>query len=122
MECWNVMNSIIPLFAVPRCLHRPNLCQGPGIAPCLWKNPRRPATSWWRTLRPLSALLWRNPRCVRVGVKDRPCLVVESPEPTEDRAGTTSPVPFALCLPAFRVGVPESPVPISGTKSSIPSG
>ena len=26
------------------------------------------------------------------GVKNRPCLVVESLEPTEDRAGTTSPV------------------------------
>ena len=26
------------------------------------------------------------------GVKDCPCLVVESPEPTEERAGTTSPV------------------------------
>ena len=29
------------------------------------------------------------------GVKDCPCLVVESPEPTEDRAGTTSPVPMS---------------------------
>ena len=29
------------------------------------------------------------------GVKNRPCLVVESPEPTEDRAGTTSPVPMS---------------------------
>ena len=29
------------------------------------------------------------------GVKDRPCLVVESPEPTEDRPGTTSPVPLS---------------------------
>ena len=28
-------------------------------------------------------------------VKNRPCLVVESPEPTEDRAGTTSPVPMS---------------------------
>ena len=28
------------------------------------------------------------------GVKDRPCLVVESPEPTEDRGGATSPVPM----------------------------
>ena len=27
------------------------------------------------------------------GVKNCPCLVLESPEPTEDRAGTTSPVP-----------------------------
>ena len=29
------------------------------------------------------------------GVKNRPCLVVESPEPTQDRAGTTSPVPMS---------------------------
>ena len=29
------------------------------------------------------------------GVKNRPCLVLESPEPTEDRAGTTSPVPMS---------------------------
>ena len=29
------------------------------------------------------------------GVKDRLCLVVASPEPTEDRAGTTSPVPLS---------------------------
>ena len=29
------------------------------------------------------------------GVKNRPCLVVESPEPTEGRAGTTSPVPMS---------------------------
>ena len=29
------------------------------------------------------------------GVKDRPCLVVESPERTEDRGGTTSPVPMS---------------------------
>ena len=29
------------------------------------------------------------------GVKNCPCLVVESPEPTEDRAGTTSPVPMS---------------------------
>ena len=29
------------------------------------------------------------------GVKNRPCLVVESLEPTEDRAGTTSPVPMS---------------------------
>ena len=29
------------------------------------------------------------------GVKDRPCLVVGSPEPTEDQAGTTSPVPIS---------------------------
>ena len=29
------------------------------------------------------------------GVTDRPCLVVEAPEPTEDRAGTTSPVPLS---------------------------
>ena len=29
------------------------------------------------------------------GVKNRPCLVVESPEPTEDRNGTTSPVPMS---------------------------
>ena len=64
LECRNVMNSIIPLFPLPRRLHRPNLCEGPGIAPCLWKNPRRPTTSWWRTLKPLSALLWRNPRCL----------------------------------------------------------
>ena len=28
-------------------------------------------------------------------VKNRPCLVVESPQPTEDRAGTTSPVPMS---------------------------
>ena len=42
------------------------------------------------------------PQCIVVdesrvpsGVKDRPCLVVESPEPTEDRAGTTSPVPMS---------------------------
>ena len=30
-----------------------------------------------------------------IGVKNRPCLVVESPEPTEDRAGTKSPVPMS---------------------------
>ena len=43
------------------------------------------------------------PQCIAVeespvpmsGVKDRPRLVVESPEPTEDRAGTTSPVPMS---------------------------
>ena len=29
------------------------------------------------------------------GVKNRLCLVVESPDPTEDRAGTTSPVPMS---------------------------
>ena len=29
------------------------------------------------------------------GVTSRPCLVVESPEPTEERAGTTSPVPMS---------------------------
>ena len=29
------------------------------------------------------------------GVKDRRCLVVQSPEPTEDRAGTTFPVPMS---------------------------
>ena len=43
------------------------------------------------------------PQCIVVeesqvpmsGVKDRPCFVVESPELTEDRAGTTSPVPMS---------------------------
>ena len=43
------------------------------------------------------------PQCIVVdespvpmsGVKDSPCLVVESPEPTEDWAGTTSPVPMS---------------------------
>ena len=43
------------------------------------------------------------PQCIDVdespvpmsGVKNRPCLVVESPEPTEDQAGTTSPVPMS---------------------------
>ena len=43
------------------------------------------------------------PQCIVVeespvpmsGVKDRLCLVVESPESTEDRAGTTSPVPMS---------------------------
>ena len=43
------------------------------------------------------------PQCIVVeesrlllsGVQDRPCLVLESPEPTEDRAGTTSPVPMS---------------------------
>ena len=43
------------------------------------------------------------PQCIVVeeslvpmsSVKDRPCLVVESPEPTEDRAGATSPVPMS---------------------------
>ena len=64
MESWNVMNSIIPLFLLPHHLHCPNPYQGPGTAPFLWKNPRRPTTSWWRTLRPLSALLWKNPRCL----------------------------------------------------------
>ena len=29
------------------------------------------------------------------GVKDRPCLVVQSPAPTEDPAGTTSPMPMS---------------------------
>ena len=29
------------------------------------------------------------------GFKGRPCLVVESPEPTESRASTTSPVPMS---------------------------
>ena len=53
MECRNLMNSIVSLFLLPRRLHPPNLCQGPGITPCLWKNPRL-----------LSALLWRNPRCL----------------------------------------------------------
>ena len=64
LERWNVAKSIVPLFPLPRCLHHPNPCQGPGIAPCLWKNPRRPTTSWWRTLRPLSALLWRKSGCL----------------------------------------------------------
>ena len=64
LECWNIAPSIIPLFLLPRRLHLLNLCQGPGIAPWLWKNPRLPTTSWWRTLRPLSALLWKNPRCL----------------------------------------------------------
>ena len=45
LECWNVMNSIIPLFPLPRRLHLLNLCQGPGIAGCLWMNPRPPTTS-----------------------------------------------------------------------------
>ena len=43
------------------------------------------------------------PQCIVVegspvpmnGVKNRPCLVVETPEPTEDRAGSTSPVPMS---------------------------
>ena len=43
------------------------------------------------------------PQCIVVeespvpmsGVKDRPCLVVETSEPTEDRAGTTSLVPMS---------------------------
>ena len=43
------------------------------------------------------------PQCIVVeeslvpmsGVKDRLCPVLESPEPTEDRAGTTSPVPMS---------------------------
>ena len=43
------------------------------------------------------------PQCIVVeespvpmsGVKDRPCLVVQFPEPTEDRAGTTSSVPMS---------------------------
>ena len=47
---------IIPLFPLPHCLHLPNLCQGPAIAPCLWRNPGPPTRSWWRTLRPLSIL------------------------------------------------------------------
>ena len=64
LECWNVMNSIIPLFPLPRRLHLLNLCQGPGIAPCLWKNPRPPTTSRWRTLGPLTSLLWKSPRCL----------------------------------------------------------
>ena len=64
LECWNKGPFNIPLFPLPRRLHRLNLCQGPGITPCLWKNPRHPTTSWWRTLRPLSALLWRNLRCL----------------------------------------------------------
>ena len=42
LECWNVLNSIIPLFPLPHRLHLLNLCQGTGIAPCLWKNPRPP--------------------------------------------------------------------------------
>ena len=29
------------------------------------------------------------------GVKDRPCPVLESPDPTADQAGTTSPVPMS---------------------------
>ena len=64
LQCWNVAPSIIPLFPLPRRLHRLNPCQGPGIIPCLWINTRR-------------------------------CVVVESPEATEDRAGTTSPVPMS---------------------------
>ena len=43
------------------------------------------------------------PQCIVVeespvpmsGVKDRPCLVVQSPEPTEGQAGTESPVPMS---------------------------
>ena len=95
LECWNVAPSIFPLFPLPRRLHRPNLCQGPGIAPCLWKNPRRATTSWWRTLWPLNALLSRNPRVPMSGVENHPCLVVESPKLTEGRAGTESPVPMS---------------------------
>ena len=64
LECWNMGPFIIPLFPLPRCLHCLNLCQGPGIAPCLWNNPWLPTTSWCRTLRPLSALLWMNPWCL----------------------------------------------------------
>ena len=63
LECWNIGPFIIPLFPLPRRLQHLNPCQGPGFAPCLWKNPRLPTTSWWRTLWPLSALLWMNPRC-----------------------------------------------------------
>ena len=46
------------------------------------------------------------PQCIVVeeslvpmsGVKNRPCLVMESPEPTEDQAGPTSPAPMILNL------------------------
>ena len=64
LEFWNVMNSVIPLFLLPRRPHLLNLCQGPGIAPCLWENPRLPTTSRLRTRQPLSSLLWKSPRCL----------------------------------------------------------
>ena len=51
-------------ISVPSSPASPEPVQGPGIAPCLWKNPRHPTTSCWRTLWPLSALLWRNLRCL----------------------------------------------------------
>ena len=62
LECWNVGPANIPLFPLPRCLPCPNLCLGPRIAPCLWRNPRTPATSWWRTRQLLSVLLWTSPQ------------------------------------------------------------
>ena len=104
LECWNVAPSIIVLFPLPRRLHRPNLCQGPGFAPCLWKNPRRPTTTWWRTRRPLIALLWiQEPHFTAVSshakstlapllrldeigeLTERPRIRSSKPKPEDDR-------------------------------------
>ena len=83
LACWNIGPFIIPLFPLPHRLHRPNLCRGPGIAPCLWWNPWRPTTLWWRTHRPLSTFFLGN-------VEQCPCHVVESLEATEGWSGATS--------------------------------
>ena len=95
MGCWNIGPSIIPLFPLPRRLHRLNLCQGPGRRPMIVEES--PALHY------IMVEDSPAPQCIVVdespvpmsGVKDRPCLVVESPEPTEDRAGSPSPVPMS---------------------------
>ena len=64
LECWNIGPSVISPFLLPRRLQRLNLCQGPEIAPCLWKNPRLPTTSspmiLWGILRPKPHLRYRT--------------------------------------------------------------
>ena len=95
LECWNVMNSIIPLLPLPRRLHLLNLCQGPGIAPCfLEESPAPHYVTVEDSPAPQFIVVEESPVPMS-GVKNRPCLVVESPEPTEDRAGTTSRVPMS---------------------------
>ena len=66
------------------------------------------------------------------GIKNRPCLVVESPEPTEDRAGTTSPVLMSCtnCSPSLVDGSPAMPKvnnlcwgggnPVEGGSATLP--
>ena len=95
MECWNVGPSIMPVFLLPHRLHRPNLCPGTRNRPLLVEES--PASHYIMvedSLAPQYIVVDESlvPMC---GVKNRPCLVVESPEPTEDQATTTSPLPMS---------------------------